>query len=552
MAPVLALTQSRSAGRRASVEDQWIVLVDVSASLDQMDRKWSREVGNPSYRLRNELLSLLQVFLGARDDVDSRRNGFLRVEFFGHGVEAASGVPTWPLHWEDSKDENWWEASLPKSLAGRTDLLPALRRAAEAFAGMSPLSQKHLLIVSDGELDVGSLDRGSGVPFGDEERQAYTDLMSPDNSVIAKLLSLKVKVDAIVIDSLAGAGPERQETIRRKLLSTREPTIQQQFRRLLDQLEWETASTGRQPYSEGPYFLHALTEILGGQSRPVHAANLGEVVWQTVFADAPKTGNVDPGSQWLVVLGTSDKPVRLSFGKDGAQRGLLLRYDKQRNDYFREPKDSTADVRVRFHATSRYVTWLIHAPGVTSVDPPAGFYDGWEGTIGPTTNAAPESWWASRAGAPRVAMAVGALACFSLLLVYREQLKDFSFTPEAPFDFAIQNEGNTAFTESGRRKAIRFRAGDGGIRVDIGRRGVGSGPAAIFVPTDRSSLSYRLSARGRGWEYRQNRGDKVSEEYVPLGERGVEISFLDFVQRSTVDLRHGNHVVRISHSSYIS
>ena len=61
------LAQPHPSEERSSVEDRWIVLVDVSASLDQMDRQVSREVGNPGYRLRNELLSLLQVFLGAME-----------------------------------------------------------------------------------------------------------------------------------------------------------------------------------------------------------------------------------------------------------------------------------------------------------------------------------------------------------------------------------------------------------------------------------------------------------------------------------------------------
>ena len=550
MAAAQAQTQSHATEGRASVEDRWIVLVDVSASLDQMDRQWSREVGNPSYRLRNELLSLLQVFLGALDDLDTRRKGFLKVDFFGHGVEAASGLPTWPLHWEDAKNEEWWSAAVPHALAGRTELMPALTRAAEDFAGMSPLARKHLLIVSDGELDVGLLDRGSGVPFGAEERKAYAEMMSPGNAAVEKLRMLRVKVDAIVIDPLAGGGQERQEAVRKKLLSTGEPTIQRQFQRLLDQLESEIASTGRQPYSEGPYFLHALTEILGGQSRPVHPANLGDVVWHTVFPEAVRTGNVAPGPRSLVVLAKADEPVRLCFDESGAQRDLELRFDRESNGYFREPKDSTADVRIRYHATSRYVTWLIHAPGVTCVDPPAAYFgnNAEPGAIA----AAPESWWPDGAGGPRLAMAVGVLLSVSLLVVYREQLRDLSLTPKAPFDFAIQNAGNTAFTKPGQRKAIRCIAGNDGIRVDIGRRGVGNRPTAVFAPVDRTSLSYRLCGSGRGWEYRQVQEDKLSGEYAPLGERGVEISFLDFVQRSTVDLRHGNHVVRISHSAYMS
>jgi hypothetical protein len=139
-----------------------------------------------------------------------------------------------------------------------------------------------------------------------------------------------------------------------------------------------------------------------------------------------------------------------------------------------------------------------------------------------------------------------------LLVVYRVQLKDLSTTPKAPFDFAIRNAGNTTFTRQGQRKAIRFIAGNAGIHVDIGQRRAGHGPAAVFTPAGRTSLSYRLYSVGQGWEYRLVRGEKLSAEYVPLGEKGIEISFLDFVQRSSLDLRHGNHVARISHSSYTS
>jgi hypothetical protein len=540
--------------------------------------------------------------------------------------------------------------------------MPALSRAAEDFAGMNPLARKHLLIVSDGELDVGPLDRNSGVPFGDEERKAYSEMMSPDNSTLAKLRSLNVKVDAIVIDPLAIGGSDRQDTIRQKLLSTGEPTVQKQFERLLDELARATGATGHQPYSEGPYFLHTLTETLGGESRPVHPANLGDVVWHTIFPEAAKSGNVAPGSRWLVVLAKANEAVRLCFDESGTQRDLLLRYDKERNDYSREPRDSTADVRVRYHATSRYVTWLINAPGVTCVDPPAAYYgnnvelrwlaektvaageslpielaltrwvdegpslqwwrnylaqristgsmkatanvslpdgsrtlgipltveaatdgnnvlllkgqlsrasaqgphvvsvrlndaeQGWEETVEPrTTVVAPEAWWPVAGGrGPRLAAALGALLCFSLVFVYREQIRDLSITPKAPFDFAIREREKTTFTKPDQRKAIRFVAGDKGIRVDIGRRRVGKQPTAVFTPTDRNSLTYRLRGSGHGWEYRMKQGEKPSGDYVPLCERGVEVSFLDFVQRSTVELRYGEHVVRISHSSYTS
>jgi hypothetical protein len=362
------------------------------------------------------------------------------------------------------------------------------------------------------------------------------------------------------------------------------------------------------------------------------------------------------------VLAKAEEPVRLCFDGNGAQSDLILRYDREKNDYVREPKDSAADVRVRYLATSRYVTWLINASGVTCVDPPAAYYgnnvelrwladakvfvgaplpidleltrwfdegpslewwrshmaeriasghvkatanvllpdgsrttgiplkvdpatdanavlaltgrlsradsqgsyvvsvrltdaeQGWEETVEPATVVvAPASWWlVAGSRTPQFAMGVGALLCFSLLFIYREQLKELSITPKAPFDFAVLQNGKTTFTKLGQRKAIRFTSGDDGIRIDIGRRGIRNGPTAVFAPTDRSSLNYRLRGSGHGWEYRLIQGDRLPGEYAPLGESGVEVSFLDFVQRSTVDLRHGNHVVRIRHSSYTS
>jgi hypothetical protein len=178
---------------------------------------------------------------------------------------------------------------------------------------------------------------------------------------------------------------------------------------------------------------------------------------------------------------------------------------------------------------------------------------GWEEASEPAVfEVAPERWLPAGVGALQLSIAAGVLLSFALVFVYREQLKDLSFTPKAPFDFAIQNSGKTIFTEQGKRKVIRFVAGDDGIRVDIGRRGAGKMPTVIFVPKDRNTLSYRFYGMGHGWEFRQNQGDKLTGEYTLLGESGIEISFLDFVQRSTVDLKHGNHVVRISHASYIS
>ena len=67
-------------------------------------------------------------------------------------------------------------------------------------------------------------------------------------------------------------------------------------------------------------------------------------------------------------------------------------------------------------------------------------------------------------GALQLSIVAGVLLSFALGFVYREQLKDLSFTPKAPFDFAIQNNGKTVFTEQGKPKVIRFVAGDDGDR----------------------------------------------------------------------------------------
>ncbi|MEX2261865.1 MAG: hypothetical protein WD696_07925 [Bryobacteraceae bacterium] len=351
LAFLLAASTLLQAGPAAPAEHRWIVLVDVSLSSNQADRDVS---------LRNELLSLSQILLGAAAESDTTRRNFLKVFFFGDGVHPA-GLPPGPLRWGDSWPEYRWGVALPRGMGGRTELNKAIERAAEEFESMPAAAAKHLLIVSDGELDVGPHNRRADAPFQPEERTAYRGIFESTGT----LRTLDVAVYTIAIDELAGTSENgRREEIRTRLQATGGANVQEQFLRLLDHIQ----------KGEGPYFLHALAESLYGRSRSVLSGNILDAVWQTIFPQAVSSTGVAPGSRALVVFARANEPVRLCLEEGGGSQSLLLRYDAQTRGIVREPPDSNSDVHARRRATSQYATWLIDAPQATCVEPRSAYH----------------------------------------------------------------------------------------------------------------------------------------------------------------------------------
>ncbi|MEX2261869.1 MAG: vWA domain-containing protein [Bryobacteraceae bacterium] len=537
-----------------------------------------------------------------------------------------------------------WEDAVPQGIGGRTEIDKAIQRAAGDFEGMPAAARKHLLVVSDGELDVGPHNRGTGAPFQPEERTAYRGIFGS----IESLRSLDVTVHTIAIDELAGADESRrQEEIRTRLRATGGASVPEQFLRLLDHLQ----------RGEGPYFLHALAQSLLGRPRSVLPGNVLDVVWQTIFPEAVLSGRVAPGSRNLVVFARANEPVRLCL--EGSNE-LLLRYDAQSGGIVREPQDSSADVYARRLATSQYATWLIDAPQATCVEPRRAYHgnnvalrwlpdkpahagdplpielDLWRwseqepslawwrtymadqilhkrinavATVSPPegppipvvldakvvsgheevvvlTGRLPE---AAAAGsytisaklvvgdsnqaweetvAPKTfqvgerpgifdgyrwlwAIIIIIVAILAALLHFRPALVWRRRAPIADFKFVIHHEGGVEVTDPMQPRVVSFVAKGEQIHSECGTRADEHGPTAIFEPVSRSSYKVRVVS-GTGWQYRRvdNDPNVPSSAFMPLGQTGVAISKLDFVNGHALELKHGKDVVQIRHAGY--
>jgi hypothetical protein len=352
----------------AGYEDHyWLMLVDASMSFAAIDREVTARIGTSSYRLRNELLTLSQILLGVVTETDPRRRNFVKVVFFGSSVRPKAS--TWePIRWPNVQAEASWH--FPTDINDRTDVVAAIQHGAEELEKVTGSVRRHLLLISDGEMDVGETNRRRGTTFREEEVAAYRRVFAEDGPIL-RLGRSQVAVHTIAIDALARDDENsRQQEIRAVLSRMGAATVGGQFLALLEHLAKE-AGSGPQPFSEGPYFLEAFAQATAGNARLLLPTRPLEVVWQTFFPEATFRRTITPGSSFLVALARADEPVRLCFN-GAASPNVTLRYDRATGTRTTEP--TGAPIRAQYQATSQYVTWLIAEPTATCIEPSTAYH----------------------------------------------------------------------------------------------------------------------------------------------------------------------------------
>ena len=203
---LLLLTAAGLPGPAALAQEQrtshhWIILLDVSASFEKREREASRSLDEEGYRLRSEALSLLQTLLAARRVKELElRDDRLSVYVFGRGVDRVQALTTQPVRWAEVKDPAWWEAQIPKGRGTRTNYFEALRQAVEAFKDDLPGTMQHLVLVSDGELDVEPTNRNPGTPPAKEEMAVYRNLLRQDVDPLNWLHDQRVQIHTLAVD----------------------------------------------------------------------------------------------------------------------------------------------------------------------------------------------------------------------------------------------------------------------------------------------------------------------------------------------------------------
>lgn len=368
--------QAKPAEKKEKESQYWIVLLDVSISSEQRDKALSRELGQPDYRLSNEVLALLQNLLAAQREKEvGTREDFLDVYVFGSKVVSISDLTADPMRWDNVESEEWWRKRMPAGIGSRSNYVGALHTAEEAFKAQHQGAKKNLLIISDGELDIGEKNRPTLGPPDKEELDAYHNLLRPDTEMMQWIYQNHVSVYTIAFDEeLHGVNDnERQIQVGRRFeqIHLDGSTALEKALRIVEDLAGRVGPNGRMEHSEGPYVMRGLADFTRGKSRSVRYDNVLDILWETIFPDESHRTILPPGTDQMIVFSPIGEPVRFKVKRNGELREIGLKYDPQRTSYTFDPPASKdylgEDGSVNPKPTSQYVTWLIKAKDISEL-----------------------------------------------------------------------------------------------------------------------------------------------------------------------------------------
>jgi hypothetical protein len=354
----------------------WIVLLDVSRSSDQREHALSQRLNNPKYRLRNEILSLLQTSLAAhREREQGTRDDYLDVYVFGKQVKQVTQLPIHPVEWSDIKKEDWWNKTIPTGLESRTNYLDAIRTAVESFQVKHEEAGKNLVLISDGELDLEPNNRQSRGKLGAEEISAYRNFLRSDNPLLSWMNRHEVAVYTLTMDeALQGPNDEpRQEEIRNRLSQTQlgGTSPLERALRIVEKLNASASTDGLLPESEGPYVMEALAENFAertrGRARSVRYDNVLHTLWETIFPEETHHRILPLGTKKVILFAPRESPVQVKLRKEGEPYEVSLRYNSEDGSYVIDPAEARNDVDVQLRTTSQYATWVIYSPFLAEV-----------------------------------------------------------------------------------------------------------------------------------------------------------------------------------------
>lgn len=353
---------TRAAPQSAVADHYWIVLLDVSSSFSDVQTKQHRDRFGPHYDIRNEGLSILQALLAvAGEDEPGVRRDFLTVLVFGSAVQRITELTTGAIVWDEIHKESWWRGQLAKAqaLSTRTELFQAIEQAVKQFEVYDDKKSKHLILISDGELDVGPTNRDPGTAPGSEELRAYRSQLADDPLLVRKLREEGVRVHTLAVDrTFAGADDtQRQQQIRKTLWRYGDQPLVRFLSLVDDAARCAIGPNGG--CSEGPYFMQALADTTGGASRSIHASNLLDVLWEIIVPQGIPRRFIPPGTRKVVIFAPIDASVPLDIGEGREPIHVTLAYDKKRDSPRIDP--ATSRIRARVHPTTQYATWLVES-----------------------------------------------------------------------------------------------------------------------------------------------------------------------------------------------
>lgn len=366
-----AIAQAGSSRNQAPTIHEWIVLLDASFSFDDRDAEQSRALNKPGYRLRNEVLALIQRLLAAKGEKDlGLRKDYLYVYVFGETVKRISPDPVEPVTWGNALEEQEWGPRVPAGIGRRTNYFDALRVAVEDLKAKRRPSQKHILLLSDGELDVGQNNRPRRGELMREELELYDTALRHDSPDFLWLHENGVEVSTFVIDEdFAGFN----EKTRLDYLLAELGNHPFEGATLLDEARSKIkslaglATGGRLLESEGPYVMAALGSTFCGKGYPIRYDTALRQLWKQMFPDEDDHHRVLPkGTRKVIVFAPREAAVPIRLREAAGPRDYYLTFNSVQGRYEIDSLPSVP-LTVVPHETSQYIIWRVESPALEEV-----------------------------------------------------------------------------------------------------------------------------------------------------------------------------------------
>ena len=358
MAMAFCASPARTGSAQAANDvHHWVLLLDVSASFN--DR---RRGSGDRYSLRSEAMQLVQTLIAIAGEASpAGRHDDLMVYVFGKDTRAVRNGALQPEGWHAIHHEGWWQRTIDGTVGGDsnyvqfTELFDALLEVKAYFDPLPAGDHKHLILISDGELDTAPTIRRTGTPCESEELKEYRRYLKPDSPLIRALNVKNLHFDALTVDrNRDGIGDEdRQSAIRRILNGFDGGTTAEKALHILDR-------NPNGPKSEGPYIMVALADLLNGHSRSVDERNLLDVLWKVIVPDGIQRQFMPPRTKRVII--TAPRDARVSFRRETDRRPIQMRLD----DHGRieiSPPEVRSGLNITHHASTHHVTWVVDSTG---------------------------------------------------------------------------------------------------------------------------------------------------------------------------------------------
>ena len=147
---------------------------------------------------------MTQTLLALLRERNPNENDYLDVYLFGNQTRRIKALPARPIEWNDIQPEEWWDGQVPRDIGSRTNYIDAIHQAVDLFQAQHKEAQKNLLLISDGELDLGDINRKAQGTLEKEELERYRTFLRTDNPLMKRLADNKVSVYTLALDQKLG------------------------------------------------------------------------------------------------------------------------------------------------------------------------------------------------------------------------------------------------------------------------------------------------------------------------------------------------------------